>query len=96
MKIQAGLILLLASYLLVAGSAHAVIPGGEPVAFELQVLRGREVAWLRKASLQRSDDLYGPFVYSLPGGKVTGPLAGNSALPQCFMRFVPPAEAGTQ
>lgn len=77
-------------------SAHAVIPGGEPVAFELQVLRGREVAWLRKGSLQRSDDFYGPFIYSLPSGKIAGPLTGALATPQCFMRFFPPAEAGTE
>jgi hypothetical protein len=72
-------------------SAHAVIPAGDPVDFQLQVFRGKEVAWRRKGSLYKSDELYGPFVYSFPAGKVTGPLAGASALPQCgVMRFMPP------
>jgi hypothetical protein len=72
-------------------SAHAVIPGGEPVAFQIQVLRGREVAWLRKGSLQKSEEVYGPFIYSFPTGKIAGPLTGHAALPQCgIMRFMPP------
>jgi hypothetical protein len=78
-------------------SAHAVIPAGDPVVFQLQVLRGREVAWRRKGTLHKSDELYGPFLYSFPAGKVAGPLTGASAqLPQCaIMRFLPP-DAGTE
>jgi hypothetical protein len=74
-------------------SAHAVIPGGEPVAFELQVLRGREAAWLRAGSFRDSNELYGPFIYSFPSGRITGPFASASMLSQCgLMKFVPPSD----
>jgi hypothetical protein len=54
--------------------AHSLIPAESPLAFRLQLLRGKSVFWLHQGSLDKSDESYGPFVYTLPSGKVAGPI----------------------
>lgn len=54
--------------------AHALVPAEAPVGFTVEVLRGTAVAWEHRGQILRDQKLHGPFSYSFPDGKVTGPL----------------------
>lgn len=62
-------------------NAHSVVPGEAPISFELQILRGKEVVWTYKESMQEVDETQGPFVYHFPVGGAA--VVQNAQAPVC-------------
>jgi hypothetical protein len=64
-------------------NAHSVVPGRTTIPFRVQVLLGKQVFWVREGTVHDTEDVYGPFVYNFPNGKVAGPLKFDPTVPSC-------------
>jgi hypothetical protein len=73
--------------------AHTVIPATDPLPFELQLLRGKQVAWALQGVIKDVGGFQGPFVYSYPAGAMAPP-AGPAVEPCGIFRYAPPEEEG--
>jgi hypothetical protein len=78
--------------------AHALFPAEAPLSFEIQLLAGPDVAWRHADRVMEHEELFGPFVYQLPGGDVTLEPASDEPPTGCaglFTRrflFMPPVD----
>jgi hypothetical protein len=59
--------------------AHGLVPAEAPVAYELQVLRGKRVTWTHAGAMAEHQEVHGPFTVVLPSGELAGPLQAAAA-----------------
>jgi hypothetical protein len=62
---------------------NSLIAAETPLAFELQLLRGPEVVWRQRGSVQKLADTFGPFVYDFSRERQVAPRASGGPLPAC-------------
>ncbi len=75
--------------------AHFILPTEVPLAYRLQVLRGKRPLWRHEGTIHRHQELHGPFVYTAPEATMASP-SGSTDLPggcQGFRDGVPTPEA---
>jgi hypothetical protein len=63
--------------------AHSLIPAESPLAFELQLYLGTEVAWRHEGLMLDHDEVRGPFVYRYPAPTGATPVASGEPAPRC-------------
>jgi hypothetical protein len=63
--------------------AQSVVPDEQPVAFEVQLLRGTEVVWRTAGSFFEQDRPFGPLAVDFPG-KIA-PRPTTAELPPCII-----------
>lgn len=65
--------------------AHALIPAEAPLGYNLQILRGTEVAWLNEGRMVEHEEVHGPYVYVFPDSVLMAPPEGVTQ-PLCVGR----------
>jgi hypothetical protein len=66
--------------------AHSLIPAEAPLSFELQVLRGPNVLWRQAGTLQKTEQILGPFEIDFAQGRPLAPSLTDRRLPECPLR----------